>query len=92
MPTSDSMVVLPVEGMLESYETVSKNLSGVPFVLNYSSGLLTSVVYSNGITKTFNYTTGNLTSIVLSGATPGGILLTKTLSYSGGSLSSISYS
>jgi hypothetical protein len=79
-----------------SFETVSKNLKGYPYILNYSAGVLSSIVYNVGggnyVTKTLNYTTGNLTSIVLSGATPGGILLTKTLSYSGGSLSSISYS
>ena len=88
----DGMVILPVEGMIDSYETVSKNLSGVPFNLNYSSGLLTSVVYSNGITKTFNRTGNKITSIVLSGATPSGIALTKTLGYTGDNLTSVGYS
>ena len=88
----DGMVILPVEGMIDSYETVSKNLSGVPFDLNYSSGLLTSVVYSNGITKTFNRTGNKITSIVLSGSTPSSIALTKTLGYTGDNLTSVGYS
>ena len=88
----DGMVILPVEGLIDSYETVSKNLFGVPFDLNYSSGLLTSVVYSNGITKTFNRTGTKITSIVLSGATPSGIALTKTLGYTGDNLTSVGYS
>ena len=88
----DGMVVLPAEGMIDSYETVSKNLAGVPYDLNYSSGLLTSVVYSNDITKTFNRTGSKITSIVLSGATPGGIALTKTLGYTGSNLTSVGYS
>ena len=88
----DGMVILPVEGLIDSYETVSKNLSGVPFDLNYSSGLLTSVVYSTGITKTFNRTGTKITSIVLSGSTPSGIALTKTLGYTGDNLTSVGYS
>lgn len=79
----------------ETFETVSKNLRSWGYVLNYSSGVLTSIVYSLGpltITKTLNYQSGLLTSIVLSGDTPGGISLTKTLTYSSGVLTSISYS
>lgn len=80
----------------EAFETVSKNLKSKPFVLNYTTGLLTSIVYTVGvgqtITKTLNYTGGVLTSIVLSGDTPSGISLTKTLNYTGSSLTSVSYS
>ena len=76
----------------ETYESVSKNLKGIPFSLNYSSGLLTSVVYSTGITKTFNRTGNKITSIVLSGSTPSGIALTKTLGYTGDNLTSVGYS
>jgi len=79
-----------------SYETVSKNLAGYPYTLNYTGGVLASVVYALGggqtITKTLNYTAGALTAVVLSGATPGGISLTKTLSYTAGALSGVSYS
>ena len=79
----------------ETFETVSKNLKGNPYALNYTSGKLTSIVYTlpNGtITKTLNYTGEKLTSIVLSGDTPSGINLTKTLSYTGDTLTSITYS
>ena len=94
MGISESMVVLPIETseIIETYETVSKNLKGIPFSLNYSTGLLTSVVYSNGITKTFNRTGSKITSIVLSGSTPSGIALTKTLGYTGDNLTSVGYS
>lgn len=79
-----------------TFETVSKNLKGYSYVLNYSLGVLTSIVYNLGggllITKTLNYTSGTLTSIVLSGDVPGGIALTKTLNYTLGKLTGISYS
>lgn len=79
----------------ETFETVSKNLKGNPYVLNYTSGKLTSIVYTvigGNITKTLNYTGEKITSIVLSGNTPNGISLTKTLSYTGDSLINITYS
>jgi hypothetical protein len=79
----------------ETFESVSKNLNSWGYVLNYSSGILTSIVYTLGpstITKTLTYTSGLLTSIVLSGDTPSGITLTKTLNYTSGVLTSITYS
>lgn len=76
----------------KTFETISKNLNVHNSSLNYTGDNLTSIVYSNGITKTFNYTGDNLTSVVLSGSTPSGILLTKTLTYSGGTLISVTYS
>lgn len=79
----------------QTFETVSKNLKGNPYALNYTSGNLTSIVYtltSGTITKTLNYTGTKLTSIVLSGDTPNGIHLTKTLSYTGDTLTAITYS
>ena len=82
-------------GVQDTFETVSKNLKAYPASLNYTSGTLTSIVYtlpSGTITKTLNYTSGTLTSIVLSGNTPSGISLTKTLGYTGGILTSITYS
>lgn len=79
-----------------SFETVSKNLRSYPYVLSYTSGVLTSIVYTlpdtTTITKTFNYTLDQLTSIVLSGTTPSGISLTKTFGYTGDDLTSIGYS
>lgn len=79
-----------------SFETVSKNLEGYPFTLNYTDGVLTTIVYDLGggdtITKTFGYTSGILTSIILSGDTPSGIDLTKTLSYTGSDLTGVTYS
>jgi len=79
----------------ETFETVSKNLKGNPYTLNYTSGKLTSIVYTlptGTITKTLNYTGEKLTSIVLSGNTPDGIKLTKTLSYTADLLTNITYS
>lgn len=78
-----------------SFETVSKNLKQYNYVLNYTSGTLTSIVYTvpsvGTITKTLNYTSGVLTSVVLSGSTPLSIQLTKTLTYTSGALTSIAY-
>lgn len=79
----------------EQFETVSKNLKTWNYSLNYTSGNLSSMVYTNGIdtiTKTFNYTGPNLTSIVLSGDTPNAIFLTKTFTYSGSNIIAIAYS
>jgi hypothetical protein len=76
----------------ETYESVSKNLKGIPFSLEYSSGELSRAVYENGIIKTLNRTSGKVTSIVLSGSTPSGIALTKTLGYTGDNLTSVGYS
>jgi hypothetical protein len=79
----------------ESFETVSKNLKSWGGTLNYTGGVLSSIVYTDGvdtITKTFNYTGGVLTSVVLSGDTPAGIDLTKTLGYTSGNLTLITYS
>lgn len=78
-----------------TFETISKNLKSYPYTLNYTSGKLTSIVYtlpSGTITKTLNYTSEKLTSIVLSGDTPSGIDLTKTLAYTGDTLTGITYS
>lgn len=76
------------------FEEVSKNIRSWNYALNYTSGALSSIVYTNAtdtITKTFNYTGDNLTSIVLSGDTPSGIDLTKTLTYTSGNLSGVAY-
>lgn len=79
-------------GVAASFETVSKNLDASNATLAYTSGDLTSITYANGIVKTLGYSGGNLTTVVLSGATPGGIDLTKTLSYTSGDLTGVSYS
>jgi Major tropism determinant N-terminal domain len=79
-------------GIAESFETVSSNLDASDATLAYSGGNLTSITYANGIVKTLSYSGGNLTSVVLSGATPGGIDLTKTLTYTGSDLTGVSYS
>jgi hypothetical protein len=75
-----------------TFEKVSKNLASVDYALNYTGDNLTSLVYTNGITKTLNYTGDNLTSVVLSGSTPSGIDLTKTLVYTGDDLTGVVYS
>lgn len=80
-------------GATNSFETVSTNLSAYDYTLNYNgNGDVTSIVYSNGVTKTLNYTGDDVTSIVLSGSTPSGISLTKTLTYSSGDVVGITYS
>ncbi len=77
----------------ESFETVSANLSAYDYSLSYNgNGDVTSIVYSNGVTKIFNYTGDDITSIVLSGSTPSGISLTKTLTYTSGDVTGIAYS
>lgn len=95
--TNDSITIASTGGgsAAETFETVSKNLKAYPAAFNYTTGTLTSIVYTlpvGTITKTLNYTSGTLTSIVLSGDTPAGIDLTKTLGYTGDTLTSITYS
>lgn len=86
----------PSGAVESSFESVAENISAYPFVLNYTSNVLTSIVYttpSGTVTKTFNYTSNVLTSIVLSGpGLPLGINLTKTYTYTSDILTSISYS
>jgi hypothetical protein len=87
--------LLGSSGIQEAYETVSKNILSWNATLSYTSGDLTSISYTDGVStivKTFNYTTGDLTSIVLSGDTPAGIDLIKTLGYTAGNLTSVTYS
>ena len=83
-------------GLDPSYETVSKNLKGYPYVITYNGDDIDYITYDLGgglsIVKTFNYTVDDLTSLILSGDTPSGIDLTKTLSYTGDDLTSITYS
>lgn len=87
---------LPEGDIGVSFETVNKNLSAYPNVLNYTGDDLTSIVYttSNGIiTKTLAYSGANLISIVLSGDLPSKLVeTTKTLSYVGDNLKNITYS
>ncbi len=79
-------------GLSDSFETVSANLSAYDYTINYNGlGDVSSIVYSNGVTKTFNYTGSDITSIVLSGSTPNGIELTKTLTYTNGDVTNITY-
>jgi hypothetical protein len=91
LPASDT---LPGVGAgADSFETVSKNLSATDATLNYTDGVLTSIVYTSaGITKTLAYGPDGLATVTLSGATPGGIDLVKTFNYTGGNLTSFTYS
>lgn len=81
---------------LPTFETVAKNLRSLPFSITYSSGRLSSIVYTlpnaSTITKTINYAGDKVSSIVLSGATPAGISLTKTFTYTGDNITGVSYS
>ena len=79
----------------ESFDTVSRNLSGYPYIVYWNGNYISSVVFNLGsstVTKTYNYTSGKLTSIVLSGNTPSGISLVKTLSYFDNKIQSVTYS
>jgi hypothetical protein len=79
----------------DSFETVSKNLKGYPYIITYDGDDIDCITYSTNegtIRKTLNYTLGVLTSIVLSRDTPDGINLTKTLTYTGADLTSVAYS
>lgn len=79
----------------DNFETTSKNLRSWDYDLNYTNGVLTSIVYDDGvnvITKTLGYSGGALSTITLSGDTPNGIDLIKTLSYTDGQLTGITYS
>lgn len=79
-----------------TFETVSQSLSALPQTITYSSGRISTIVYTlpnnSTITKTINYTGDKVTSVVLSGATPSGIQLTKTLTYTGDNITEVSYS
>ena len=79
-------------GLQDSFETVSANLAASDGVMSYTGQDLTSIAYSNGITKTLAYSLDGLASVTLSGNTPSGIALTKTLNYSGGNLVGFTYS
>lgn len=90
--TADTLYTPLGAGLETTFETVSANLPSSNATLNYNvGGDITSIVYSNGVTKTFNYTGTDITSIVLSGSTPSGISLTKTLTYSSGDVTGIAY-
>lgn len=91
--TDGKYVLTPGGSSAETFESVSSNLKSYDYVINYDvSGNVSTIVYSNGVTKTLNYTSGDVSSIVLSGSTPSGISLTKTLTYSLGDVVGITYS
>jgi hypothetical protein len=90
LPLTDSLPGLGASA--DTFETVSKNLSSEDATLHYTGDLLTSIAYSNGITKTFAYGPDGLSTVTLSGAVPGGIDLVKTLVYSAGNLVGVTYS
>lgn len=96
IPTNNNQLANGAGYITDSFETISKNLKGYPYSLNFTGDKLTSIVYSlpssQSVTKTFNYTGDQLDSIVLSGDTPNGINLTKSLTYTSGKLTSIGYS
>jgi len=79
-----------------TFETVSQSLNAYPHAINYTTGRITSIVYTlpnaSTITKTINRTGDKITTIVLSGATPSGISLTKTFTYTGDNITGIAYS
>lgn len=76
-----------------SFETISNNLQAYNATLNYDvNGDITSIIYSNGITKTFGYSGGDIVTVTLSGSTPTGVELVKTLTYTSGDVTGITYS
>lgn len=92
IPAQNVVVVSSGASAAESFETVAKNLTAADATLGYTVGNLTSINYTSGIVKTLAYGPNGLATITLSGATPGGIELTKTLTYTLGKLSGYSYS
>lgn len=81
----------------DSFETVNKNISSYPYVLNYEGSNISSIVYSLGggfiIIKSLTYTDNKLTQVVLSGLVPNAVNnKTKTLGYSGNNLINVNYS
>ena len=92
---ADVMNTPSSQGLSNSFETVSKNLKGYPYVITYSGSDINYITYTTPtgtIVKTFGYSLGVLTSLTLSGATPSGVSLTKALHYTGSDLTSVSYS
>jgi hypothetical protein len=85
-----------INALGNTFETVSQSLASLPYAITYSSGRISTIVYTlpnnSTITKTINYTGDKVTSIVLSGATPFGIQLTKTITYTGDNITGVSYS
>ena len=82
-------------GISESFEVVSKNIKAYPYEISYLSDVVSLISYTTPggvVDKTFNYVLGKVSSIVLSGATPGGIQLTKTFSYIGDAIAEVAYS
>lgn len=79
-------------GFTDTFETVSKNLSASDATITYAGGNIDEIAYANGINKNFTYGVDGLETIVLSGATPGGIDLTKTLQYTLGEFTGFAYS
>ena len=79
-------------GGATSFETVSRNLDAEGAVITPSTDGIASIAYASGVTKTFTYGPDGLAVITLSGATPGGIELTKTLTYTVGELTGFTYS
>ena len=81
-------------GYRTNYESIAKNLSVYPYVINKSAGIITSIVYSpdatHTITKTFNYVNGLLSYVTITG-TSLGATYTKTLTYSGSDIIGASY-
>jgi hypothetical protein len=86
----------PVGSFTESFESVSKNLAGHPYVLGFTGPQLTTITYtlpaSQEIVKTLGYTGDKLTTITLSGDIPGGIDTVKTITYIGDVVDEITYS
>jgi len=81
-------------GVSTTFETINKNLSSYPYVVNYSGSLVANIVYNTGsstIVKSFNYQGSTLSNIVIKGASLS-YTYTKTLSYSGLNISGASYS
>lgn len=83
-------------GVSQTFETISKNLSANPYVINRDvSNKITSIVYSTAsagdITKTLNYTGTLISGIQLSGPSLP-LILVKTLTYANSQIVSASYS
>lgn len=82
--------------VIETFESVSKNLKSYPWVPTFTGEQLTAMTYNLGegrtIVKTLVYTGSKLTSIILSGDIPAGINNTKIFTYIGAKIADVSYS
>lgn len=77
--------------LTSTYETISKNLRTADFELVWDDGVLTEMLYEDGVRKVFGYApSGELASITIYDAMDA-VIGTKTLNYTAGDLVNVVY-